>query len=48
MERRKYKNKGKIKEPEQTFSTNHMTKWTPLIKDTLFKVAFGKETIKDV
>ena len=49
MERRKYKSKGKIKEPLWTmFLTNQMTGCTPLIKDPLFKVSFGKETIKEV
>ena len=49
MERRKYKSKGKIKELyEQAFLTNQMTGCTPLIKDPLFKVSFGKETIQEV
>ena len=30
------------------FLTNQMTGCTPLIKDPLFKVSFGKETIKGV
>ena len=33
---------------EQMFLTNQMTGCTPLIKDPLFKVSFGKETIKEV
>ena len=28
--------------------TNHLTECTPLIKDPLFKVSIGKETIKEV
>ena len=49
MERRKYKSKGKIKKPLWTnVLTNQMTECTPLIKGPLFKVSFGKETIKDV
>ena len=31
---------------EQTFFTNQMTEYTPSIKDPLFKVSFGKESIK--
>ena len=27
---------------------NQITEYTPLIKDPLFKVSFGKETIKEV
>ena len=49
MERRKYKSKGKIKEPfEQAFLTIQMTECTPLIMDPLFKVSFDEETIKEV
>ena len=49
MERRKYKSKGKIKGLYvQTFLTNQMTECAPLIKDSLFKVSFGEETIKEV
>ena len=47
MERRKYKSKGRSLY-EQTFLTNQMAGCTPLIKDPLFKVSFGKETIKEV
>ena len=32
----------------KTCLTNQMTECTSLIKDPLFKVSFGKETIKEV